>query len=73
LIGYFDNSAKIFWHWFVQINFNRWLPNEALLLVKIDFGFTSNCSKKIPSFVIFPLIFLSAEHETPIPTGQEAA
>ncbi|MFP3540979.1 hypothetical protein, partial [Pseudomonas sp. SIMBA_044] len=31
------------------------------------FGSSSNCSKKIPSLLIFPLIFLSAEQETPIP------
>ena len=35
-------------------------------------GLVSSCSKKTPSLVIFPLIWRSAEHETPIPTGQDA-
>ena len=36
-------------------------------------GFVSNCSRNTPSRVIFALICRSAEHDTPIPIGHEAA
>ena len=36
-------------------------------------GFFSNCSRKMPSGVIFALILRSAEQLTPMATGHEAA
>ena len=72
LIGYLDNSATI-----SAIGRFKSILTAASKCGGVAgnnrFGLTSNCSTKIPSFVILPLIFLSAEQETPNPTGQEAA